>query len=261
MFDDEDGKQQSEDASDPKIRAKEKCDFFRVHAELAAVFEATRKFEAQILPALDAELARNLQKKLLKLDKARSPEHPVLPAEVMPDAAAVLDLPSTDNLSTNDYHIARRPGEVMIVRFLQGEQVETFYERFQAQFEAGLNHYREEERSMHEWKQEESTNAYLTALDAIDLKMSDAYLRQPIREHSIFVLSTQSADEIDIQYLAEHLMGANPAELVGDASAPPEDPTEQDRAWFFKLFALRGMKGDIEHMCFFAYLQKSDEGW
>ena len=41
----------------------------------------------------------------------------------------------------------------------------------------------------------------------------------------------------------------------------PEEATEQDRTWFFKLFALRGVIEGIERMCFFAYLQKSDEGF
>ncbi|MDB5324413.1 MAG: hypothetical protein JWN40_6044, partial [Phycisphaerales bacterium] len=49
-------------------------------------------------------------------------------------------------------------------------------------------------------------------------------------------------------------------EIVSPASAPPADgPTEQDLAWFFKLFALRGIHDGIEQMCFFAFLQKSDD--
>jgi hypothetical protein len=46
---------------------------------------------------------------------------------------------------------------------------------------------------------------------------------------------------------------------VGAASAPPEAPTERDRAWFFKLFSLRGMNEGAERLCFFTYLQKTDE--
>jgi hypothetical protein len=58
-------------------------------------------------------------------------------------------------------------------------------------------------------------------------------------------------------------MGVEAAEVVGRASAPPEDgATEQDRAWFFKLFSLRGVIDGVERMCFFTYLQKGDEsGW
>jgi hypothetical protein len=48
-------------------------------------------------------------------------------------------------------------------------------------------------------------------------------------------------------------------EIVGEASAPPDEPTEQDRAWFFKLFSLRGVVDGVEKMCFFTYLQKADE--
>ena len=47
--------------------------------------------------------------------------------------------------------------------------------------------------------------------------------------------------------------------IVGRASAPPEEPTESDRAWFFKLFSLRGMIDGIERMCFFTYLQKAED--
>lgn len=262
MFDEANEKDNSaEDASDPKVRAMEKAGFFRLHAELAAVFEATRKFEAQIHPKFDPALARDIQRKIGKLDKSRAPEHPILPPEVLTDAIEVLSLAEKEGLSTNDYHVAQRPGEVMIARWLEGEQVDSFYERFQAHFDAGLNHYRDEERSMHEWKQDPAATAYLEALDKLEVKMTDVYLRDAIRQHKLFVLSTQSADEIDILYIADQLMGADVRELVGEASAPPDEPTDQDRAWFFKLFSLRGMKGGVEQLCFFAYLQKTDEGW
>jgi hypothetical protein len=54
-------------------------------------------------------------------------------------------------------------------------------------------------------------------------------------------------------------MGVEAAEVVGATSAPPDAPTERDRAWFFKLFSLRGLHEGIEQMCFFAYLQKSED--
>ena len=171
----------------------------------------------------------------------------------------MLSLPSAGELSTNDYHIHRRPGEVMIVRWLAGEEVDTFYERFQAHFDAALTQFRQEERQSLAWKQDAKTLKYLEALDAIDVRMADRYLRDPIRQHKLVVLSTQAADEIDILHLADYLMSVDPAELVGPASAPGEAPTERDRAWFFKLFALRGIVDGVERMCFFTYLQKSDD--
>ena len=59
---------------------------------------------------------------------------------------------------------------------------------------------------------------------------------------------------------ADHIMGLPSAQLVGPASAPPDEaPTEQDRAWFFKLFSLRGKKDDVEQMFFFTYLQKAED--
>jgi hypothetical protein len=100
---------------------------------------------------------------------------------------------------------------------------------------------------------------YLTALDAVEVKMADRYLRDLIRQHSVFVLSTQTADEMNIAYLVGDIMGVTPADLVGRASAPSDSAAQQDLAWFFKLFSLRGIVEGIERMCFFTYLQKSDE--
>lgn len=249
----------SEQASNPAQRAAERADELRMHAELAAVFEGCRKFDAQIDPRLDPEIARDIQRTIGKLEKARSTEHPILPPDVASEAQRLLDLPATAKLPTNDYHIHRRPGEVMIVRFLQGLEVETFYDRLQAHFDAALNQFREEERQSLAWKQEKQTLAYLEALDKLEYKMVDRYLREVIRKHHVFVLSTQTADEIDIMHLATYLMGVEPAEIVGRASAPGDDPAEGERAWFFKLFSLRGATKETERMCCFGYLQKSEE--
>jgi hypothetical protein len=112
-----------------------------------------------------------------------------------------------------------------------------------------------------EWKQDPKTLAYLKALDAVEVKMAERYLREPIKAHGLFVLSTQSADELNIAYLADYVMTVPAADIVGSASAPPEDgATESDLAWFFKLFSLRGVVEGVERMCFFTYLQKSDDG-
>jgi hypothetical protein len=176
------------------------------------------------------------------------------------DAARMLDLAATRDLPTNDYHIHRRPGEVMIVRWLAGDEVDLYYQRLQAHFDAALEGCKEDERQANEWKQDSQSAAFLAALEKIDVRMVDRYLREPIRQHNLFVLSTQSADEINIAYLCDHIMGIPVADLVGGASAPPDEPTEQDLAWFFKLFSLRGVKDSVEQMCFFTFLQKTDDG-
>jgi hypothetical protein len=248
-----------EPPQDPATAAREKADEFRVHAQLAAVFEGPRKFDARILPGLDPELARDFQRTIARLEKSKSPDSPVLPADSAADAARLLNLPATADLSTNDYHVHRRPGEVMIARWLHADEVEMFYERFQAHFDVALDHLREEEKTTHGWKQDPKTLVYLAALDAIKIKMADRYLRDAIRKHRIFVLSTHTADEIDILHLCDYVMGVHAAQVVGPASAPPQEPTEQDRAWYFKLFAIRGVREEIEQMCFFTYLQKSDD--
>jgi hypothetical protein len=263
MFDepeDNEREQPDERTSDPAVRAREKFDQFRMHAELAAVFEGKRKFDAELYPGLDPEIARDIQRTIGRLEKSKSPDSPILPASSAADAARLLTLPTSGDVSTNNYHVNRRPGEVMIVRWLADDEVETFYARMQAHFEAALTQFREEERQSLAWKQDPKTLAYLKALDAIDVRLADRYLRDPIRKHNLFVLSTQAADEIDILHLADYLMSVDPAELVGPASAPGEAPTEQERAWFFKLFSLRGVVDGVERMCFFTFLQKSDEG-
>ena len=258
MFD-EPNEVPNERSLNPASRAKDKADEFRMHAELFAVFEGKRKFDAELLPGLDAEVARDIQRKIGKLEKSKTPDSPVLPESSATDAAAVLAFARTAELSTNDYHIHRRPGEVMIIRWLEADQVETFYERIQAHFDAAMEGYKDEERQQQEWKQNAETTAYLEALDALEVKMPERYLREPIREHNVFVLSTQTADELNISYLSDYVMGVTAADIVGPRSAPPEEPTEQDLAWFYKLFSLRGMSEGVEQMCFFTYLQKSDD--
>ena len=247
---------------EPAERAKSKCDEFRMHAELCAVFEGNRKFAAEI-KSLDAELARECQKTMGRLEKSRVTDTPVISPENFPMAAELLDVPIAKGISTNDYHIYRRPGEVMILRWISGEAVEAFYTRLQAHFDSALNQFKEDERQSHGWKQDAQTLVYLTALDAINVRMEEKYLREAIRKHNVYVLSTQAADEMDILHLCDFIMGIEAAEIVGAASAPPDEPSESDRAWFFKLFSLRGMKEGVEQMCFFTYLQKSDDsgGW
>jgi hypothetical protein len=259
MFDDT-NEDPAEQASGAKDRAKEKSDEFRMHAELVAVFEGCRKFGAKLIPGLDPEIAREVQRGMGKLEKSKSPDHPVLPETAMADAAALLGLAKSRALSTNDYHIHRRPGEVIIIRWLYGDEAQAFYERIQAHFDAAMSGYRDEQRSEQEWKQDPNTLEYLAALDSIEVKMEERYLRELIKQHRIFVLSTQSADEINIAYLCDYIMGVRASDLVGAKSAPPDEPTEHDLAWFFKLFSLRGMGDGIEErMCFFAFLQKSDD--
>jgi hypothetical protein len=242
----------------PEDRANEKSDEFRMHAELAAVFEGVRKYDARVYPGLDPEIARNAQRTIGRLEKSRMPDTPLLQESGFQEAAALLDLPKTQDLSTNDYHIHRRPGEVMILRWLAGEQVETFYERLQAHFDAALAAHKDDERSTHGWKQDATSQAYVEALDKIEVKMPERYLRPIIRQHKVYVLSTHSADEMDILHLADYIMGVPSSELVGESNAPPDSPTDQDRAWFFKLFSLRGISEGIEQMCFFTYLQRSE---
>jgi hypothetical protein len=263
MFDepDEPGEQPTERATDPAKRAKEKSDELSMYSVLAAVFEGVRKLDASLVPGLDATVARDVQRAVAKLEKSQSADSPVIPDANNADAAALLAMPANTaaGLSTNDYHIHRRPGETMIVRWLAGDEVETFYTRLQAHFDAGLEGFKEDERQAHAWKQDPDSIAFLDAIERVEVVMADRWLRNPIRKLGIFVQSTQTADEINLAYLTDQVMSVTAAEVVGRASAPPDEPSEQDLAWFYKLYCLRGVTDGTERMCFFAYLQKSDD--
>lgn len=260
MFD-EPAEDPSERLLGPESRAKEKADELRLHAELAAVFEGGRKFDAQIVPGLDGDRARDIQRGMGKLEKAKLPDTPVIGEPAMPQARDLLDFHKAHDLSTNDYHVHRRPGETMIVRWLEGEQVESYYERLQAHMDAALEGFREDERQALEWKSDDATKAYLDALDKVQVKMAERYLRDFIRQHRLFVLSIQTADELNISYLTDHLMSVPASEVVGARSAPPDGAEESDLAWFYKLFLLRGMVEGVEKMCFFCFLQKTDDSF
>ena len=248
---------------DPAQRAREKVEELRVHAELAAVFEGVRKFGVELRPGLDAGLAREVQQTVGRLEKAKlAAGGPVITGEVTRQGSDLLAMPHARNMALGDYHVHRRPGEAMVVRWLEGEQVEAFYERFQAHFDAALNGHREDERANHAWRQDPAVTAYLEALEGVRAKMADWYLRDVIKKHGLVVLSTVTADEIDILHLCDFLMGVPAAAVVGEHSAPPaDDPTERDRAWYFKLFSLRGAADGLERMCFFAFLQKAGDEW
>ena len=259
MFD-EPEESPSEKIIDPKQRAQDKSDEFRMHAELCAVFEGCRKLDARLVPGLQRDVAVDCQKAMARLEKRRISNTPVVATEDQPEAQGVLTLHESAGLTTNDYHISRRPGEVMILRWLEGDQVEAFYERLQAHFDAALSAFRDDERQALQWKQDEATSAYLEALDGVKVSMSERYLRDFIRRHRVSALSTHTSDELNIAYLCEVIMNVPAAEVVGEASAPPGDgATERDLAWFFKLFSLRGIAGGIERLCFFTFLQKSDD--
>ena len=245
--------------TDPTQKAREKADELRINAEICAIFEGPQKFDAELQFAGD-DLARDVQRRIARLEKQKLFESPILPPAAAKESAELLAMPESKELSTSDYHTLRRPGELMMIRWLRGEEVDMFYERMQAHLDVALGEFKQEERDALEWKKDEQTLAYLDALDKIEVKTADRYLRDLIRRHNLFVLSTITADEMDILHLCDFVMGMPAADVVGAASAPPtEDPTEQDRAWFFRMFSLRGVVEGVERMCFFTYMQKAED--
>jgi len=66
-----------------------------MHAELAAVFEGPRKFDAQIEAGLNPDTAREIQRTMARLEKAKIPETPVIAEGSMDAALAILRMPTT----------------------------------------------------------------------------------------------------------------------------------------------------------------------
>jgi hypothetical protein len=256
MFD-EPTEPRGERATAPEQRAREKADELRMHAELAAIYEGPRKFDAEVCVGLDAEVVRDVQRSMAKLARERVQETPVITPASMPEAVRILTLNEASHLATSDYHVYQRPAEVMIVRWLAGDEVQTFYDRLQAHFDAAIAQVRDDERNNHGWKNEPGIAAYLDALDNLEISMAERYLREPIRKHGLFVCSSWSADEINILFLANHLMGVDVERIVGKVFAPADESDESQLAWYFKVFALRGKVEGVERMCFFTFLQKS----
>jgi hypothetical protein len=259
MFDD--SQEARDDASDdPGKRLSEKLAELRMLAELAAIFEGPRKFKARLRTDLTIEHARELQRAVALLDKSKKPGMPVLPPEKWPDAVALLKRPEQLELSVGDYHLHRRPGEVMLVRWLDNTLADGFYKRMQAHLDVALEQAREDERQALGWKQDPGIASYLDGLDKARFEMEDHYARKAVRMGAC-VLSTVATDDMNIVFLADHLMGVTPADLVGAASAP-EDPFDESKlGWYFKLLSLRGPVNSRERLLFFAYLQRSDDSF
>ncbi len=258
MYDDSDDRK-DDNASAPKVRLAEKLDELRIHADLCAIFEGPRKFDAKLITGVDADLIRDVQQIIAKLDKSKQPGKPFLtPARAL-GATTLFDSLQEQGVSTSDYHLYRRPGEVMIVRWIKGDEVDTFYKRLQAHMDVAIKQTREDERQALAWKNDPRTNEYLEALDEAELDMQKWWMRDLLRDHELATVRTQTADEINIGYIADFIMGVGAAALVGEEFAPPGGADDSELAWFFKLFALCGTKDGVEHIVFFVFLQKTDD--
>ena len=65
--------------------------------------------------------------------------------------------------------------------------------------------------------------AYLDALDKVRIDMAQRYLRPQIKQHKLFVLSTQTADELDILFLSDYVMGSDAAIEAADVVIMNDD--------------------------------------
>jgi hypothetical protein len=258
MYDDPE-ERKDDNADAPDTRLKEKLDGLRIHADLCAIFEGTRKYDAQVRTDVDTNLIRDVQQIVAKLEKSKTPGKPFLtPARAL-GATSLFESLDEQGVSTSDYHVYRRPGEVMIVRWIKGDQVDTFYERLQAHMDVAIKQTREDERQALAWKNEPATNEYLEKLDEAELDMQKWWMRDLLRDNELATVRTQTADEINISYLADFIMGVGAEAIVGKEFAPPSGPDDAELSWFFKLFALCGSKDGVEHIVFFVFLQKTEE--
>lgn len=254
---DDPNERRDDTAGDPAKRLAEKLADLRMLAELAAIFEGPRKFQSRVSTDLSIEQARKVQRDIALLERGKKPGVPVLPAAKQPEAIALLERVEELQLAPGDYHLHRRPGEVMLVRWLDDMLADAFYQRMQAHFDTVLEQAREDERQALAWRQDPATQAYLEGLDKAKFNMEEYYARAFARVGAC-VLSTLTTDDMNILFLAEHLMGIAPAELVGAASVP-EDPFDEGKlGWYCKLFSLRGPARSRERLLFFAFLQRSE---
>lgn len=251
-----------ESPAQPTQRARERIDEIRMYAELGAIYEATHKFDADILP-LSGNDARDFQQAVAKLARQKVENSSLIQPQATADALGLLK--RAIELGTNDYHLARKPGEVILLRSLQGPEVDQFYDRMEAHLKAGIEGLREDEEQALAWKDDPDTRAYLKALaDPVD-PMATRYARPIVQQHPVAILSTWTADEISISYLVESIMQRNISDVVDPSNIPEDGMDESQLAWFFRLFSLRAAPLDpdtkqrTEHMLFFTFLQKTDD--
>lgn len=263
MYEEPEGDEpRAELAKDPKSRAEEKSQELRMFAELAALFEGTRKFDAAVNAEMGAEMAREVQRGVARLEKSKGQETLLLPPAMSGEARGLLTYAEAKGLSTNDYHVYRRPGETMVMRWLAGEEVEKFHGRMQAHYDAMMEGQVEDERQQHGWRADAGAKAYLEALEGLRVDMAEKYNRQAIRAHRIFTLRTLAADEMNLHLITEQFMGISAAELVGEASASEEEFGKEGDPWFFKMYVVLGIVENVERLCLFTYMQKaSDDEW
>ena len=135
----------------------------------------------QLLPGLDPEVAREVQRGMARLEKAKSPDSPVLPQPSAADAAALLDLPRRPRpVHQRLPHPppARRSDDRPLAPGRAGRDV---LRAASGPLRRGPGGVQGGRAAGQEWKQDPQTLAYLTALDAIEVRMADRYLRDEIR--------------------------------------------------------------------------------
>ena len=145
----------------------------------------------------------------------------------------------------------------MIVRWLAGDQVETFYERLQAHFDAALEGFKEDEhqarngsRTPRRW------NISRHWMPGIENGRQISSRSDP--QANVFVLSTLSADEMNIAYLPTTSWASLPPRSSAHLGAADE-PTDRGSGVVLQAVLASGDGRRGERMCFFAFLQKSDE--
>jgi hypothetical protein len=258
MQDDE--RNADDQTSQPKQRLAQTLAALKQHAEFAAMYEGPRKFGDAVRPDLDAELARSIQQRVAKVASKIGPG-PLVNASQQTLARELLRLHTAEGLAPRDYFIYRRPGEVMMVRWLAGDDVSTYHQRMQAHFDVALKQTQADEREKLAWRNDEKDNAYLELLDEATFEMSHYTAREIVTRSKMAVMSSLMADAVHIGFLCEQVMGVSAAEVVGAAFSPPADAGDEEVSWFYRHFSLRGVLDEVEAVMNFTFLQKTSDDW
>lgn len=229
MFDDPDDASQSRRVG-PEQAAAEKLEELRMYAELAAVFEGTARFGHAVRHDLPARVARQLQRGMVTLERARDGSVQLIPPEQVPLAHELLRLHRLEQLTLCDYHGCGESGELHIARWVAGSDFDTVFERLQAHFESMLEGHIEEEREARGWRGDPYVSAYLAALERLKPDLPTRYLLPYLRSGAVpACLSTHTVDNLSVSFLCSTVMQIDAPVLF----APWHNMTAEEAAEYF----------------------------
>src|SRR5438046_7631163 len=100
----------------------------------------------------------------------------------------------------------------------------------QAHFDVAMEDFKEEQKQAHGWKQDEKTAGFLKALEGVEVKMEERYLREIIKKHKVFVLSTLAADQRSEEHTSELQSLTKLVCRLVLATKQGDEPSEEEQA-------------------------------